>query len=198
MSRKTPPENNNGSAITTHLREWKSGNADSMDHVMAALLPKLHRMAAQILSSERTDHTLQPTALINELYVRLRASAPPNWANRTHFIAVAAGTMRRILIDYARARAAQRRGGNQQKIPLDLLEIGVACSCDDLIVIDEALSKLEQVDPRAARITEMRFFAGLQETEIAEELGISEITVKRDWNFARAWLASCLEGSPGE
>jgi RNA polymerase sigma-70 factor, ECF subfamily len=194
--RKTPSLNANETAVTKNLRDWTSGDANSMDQVVATVLPDLHRMAAQILASERNGHTLQPTALINELYLRLRAGAPLEWTSRTHFLAVAAGTMRRILIDYARARCAQRRGGKeQQKVPFEYVEIGVPCSCDDLLLVEEALSRLQKVDERSARITELRFFAGLQESEIAAELGISEITVKRDWRFARAWLALCLDGT---
>jgi len=154
-------------------------------------------MAARLFNAERSGHTLQPTALINELYLRLDASHPPEWRSRTHFFAVAANTMRRILIDAARAHGAQRRGGGQEQVPLDLAEVGAACSYDNLLVIDEALNQLEKADERAARVTELRFFAGLEESEIAEELGVSEITVKRDWKFARAWLASHLEAPCG-
>ena len=112
---------------------------------------------------------------------------------RTHFFAVAAKTLRHILIDYARARSAARRGGNEPKVPVELTgDIGVPCSYDDLLIINEALTKLEQTEERAARVTELRFFAGLEEGEIARELGVSEITVKRDWKFARAWLAAHL------
>jgi RNA polymerase sigma factor (TIGR02999 family) len=147
-------------------------------------------MAAQRLSSERSDHTLRPTELISELYVRLETGTSPDWRSRTHFIAVAARTLRRILIDHARARSAERRGGGESNVPLDLAtDAGVTCSYDDLLIIDEALNELEKADERAARVTELRFFGGLLESEIAGELGISEITVKRDWKFARAWLA---------
>ena len=154
-------------------------------------------MAARLFDAERPGHTLQPTALINELYLRLDASHPPEWRSRTHFFAVAAGTLRRILIDAARAHGAQRRGGGRQQVPLDLAEAGAACSYDNLLIIDEALNQLEKADERAARVTELRFFAGLEESEIAEELGVSEITVKRDWRFARAWLATHLEAPRG-
>ena len=154
-------------------------------------------MAARLFDAERPGHTLQPTALINELYLRLDAGHPPQWRSRSHFFAVAAGTLRRILIDAARAHGAQRRGGGRQQVPLDLAEAGAACSYDNLLIIDEALNQLEKADERAARVTELRFFAGLEESEIAEELGVSEITVKRDWRFARAWLATHLEAPRG-
>jgi RNA polymerase sigma-70 factor, ECF subfamily len=150
-------------------------------------------MAARLFDAERSGHTLQPTALINELYLRLDAGHHPEWRSRTHFFAVAASTLRRILIDAARAHGAQRRGGGQEQIPFDLAEVGAACSYDNLLIIDEALNQLAAADERAAQVTELRFFAGLEASEIAEELGVSEITVKRDWKFARAWLASHLE-----
>jgi RNA polymerase sigma factor (TIGR02999 family) len=156
------------------------------------LYTELHRMAVRLFSSERTGHTLQPTALVNELYLRLASGEELEWRSRTHFFAVAAITLRRILVDYARAHRAQSRGGGEVMIPLDLAEAAAPCTYDDLLAIDSALSQLEREDPRAARVTELRFFAGLEEREIADELGVSEITVKRDWKFARAWLATRL------
>ena len=149
-------------------------------------------MAERLFAGEAPGHTLQPTALISELYLRMDGGNPHNWRSRTHFFAVAAGTLRRILIDHARARKTERRGAGQVPISLDLADARANCSYDNLLIIDEALTQLEQADSRAARVTELRFFAGLEEKEIAEELGVSEITVKRDWKFARAWLASRL------
>jgi RNA polymerase sigma factor (TIGR02999 family) len=149
-------------------------------------------MAERMFAAERPGHTLQPTALISELYLRLDAGHPQQWRSRTHFFAVAAGTMRRILIDHARARGPERRGGGQIPQPIELAGAGTSCSYDNLLILEEALVQLEKADPRAARVTELRFFAGLEEKEIAEELGLAEITVKRDWKFARALLASHL------
>jgi len=149
-------------------------------------------MAVRLFSAERTGHTLQPTALVNELYLRLASGEELEWRSRTHFFAIAATTLRRILVDYARTHRAQCRGGGEVMIPLDLAEAAAPCTYDDLLAIDMALSQLEREDPRAARVTELRFFAGLEEREIAVELGVSEITVKRDWKFARAWLATRL------
>lgn len=197
MSAKQPPSGGRRQPpVTELLRSWKRGDAGSVGEVIASLYAELHRMAAQALRSERPGHTLQPTALIHELYLRLRAGNPPDWRSRTHFFAVAATTLRRILIDHARAHCAGRRGGKEIKIPLELAEVGAPCSYDDLLAIDDALSRLQRADPRAARVTELRFFTGLEEKEIAEELGVSEITVKRDWKFARAWLAAYLEEHP--
>jgi RNA polymerase sigma factor (TIGR02999 family) len=139
---------------------------------------------------------LQPTALVHELFLRMSASPPPSWQDRAHFFAVAATTLRRILIDRARANQASRRGGREQKVPLELNDPGITCSYDDLLSVDEALNTLEQAEPRMARVCELRFFAGLEEKEIAELLGVAEITVKRDWKFARAWLATHLNQAP--
>ena len=161
----------------------------ALDLLVTTLYAALHRMASRFLYGERPEHTLEPTALINELYLRLQAAHPPQWRGRTHFFAVAATTMRRILVDHARAFRAQRRGGGGAKVPIDMVQVGSSCSYDDLLIVDEALEKLGQADPRAARVAELRFFGGLQEDEIAQELGVAEITVKRDWKFARAWLA---------
>jgi RNA polymerase sigma-70 factor, ECF subfamily len=180
------------SPVTQSLRNWKQGDADGAGRVIASLYTELHRIASQLFSSERPEHTLQPTALINELYLRLAGTNLPEWRNRTHFLAVAANTLRRILIDYARAHSAQRRGGKESKISLELVEVGVACSYEDLVIIDEALTELETADPRAARVAELRFFMGLEASEVAEELGVAESTVSRDWKFARAWLAQWL------
>jgi len=184
------------SPVTQSLHDWKPGDAERAGQVVASLYSELHRIAAQLLSSERPDHTLQPTALINELYLRLTAAHVPEWRNRKHFLAVAANTLRRILIDYARAHRTERRGGKGVKIPLDLVEVGITCSYEDLLIIDEALNELGQADFRAARVAELRFFTGLEMGEIAEELGVAEVTVSRDWKFARAWLAERL--SSGE
>ena len=179
--------------ITRFLRGWNDGDASSAGRLVEGVYAELHRMAARLLSAERSGHTLQPTALVNEVYLRLGAGRSPEWRSRTHFFAVVASTLRRILIDHARAHCAERRGGGEVNIPLELAEAGASCSYDDLLIIDEALSQLELADPRAARVTELRFFAGLQEQEIAQELSVSEITVKRDWKFARAWLAAHLK-----
>jgi RNA polymerase sigma factor (TIGR02999 family) len=182
----------NGVPVTQYLRGWSEKDPQAAGVVIEAVYAELHRIAARMLASERSDHTLQPSALINELYLRLNACKPPEWRDRAHFFAVAAGTLRRILIDHARAHRAEQRGGGASCVPLEMVDVAGACSYDDLLTVDEALLELERADARAARVTELKFFGGLTETEIAEQLGISEITVKRDWKFARAWLASHL------
>ncbi len=174
------------------LHEWTRGEAAGPAPVIATLYSDLHRIASRMLRAERKDHTLQPTALLSELYLRLNSACPPDWRGRAHFFAVAASTLRRILLDHARAHSAGRRGGGVITVSIDKANPLVPCSYDDLLMIDEALRQLELIDPRAAQVTELRFFGGLEEKEIAEELGVSEITVKRDWKFARAWLATQL------
>jgi RNA polymerase sigma factor (TIGR02999 family) len=186
----TPPAEK--APVTQFLHGWNHPDAESAGRVVAAVYSELRIMSSRLLSAENRGHVLQPTALVNELFLRLSAAQPPEWRDRAHFFAVAATTLRRILIDHARAQRATRRGGGDWTPPPDLANPGVTCSYDDLLSIDEALTALEQSEARAARVCELRFFAGLQENEIAEQLGVSEITVKRDWRFARAWLAAYL------
>lgn len=189
MSAKVPGSE---AAVTQFLHGWNRADAESAGKVIAAVYAELRVMSSRLLSAERPGYTLQPTALVHELFLRMSASQPPSWQDRAHFFAVAATTLRRILIDRARAHRTARRGGEEQKVPLELNNPGIACSYDDLLSVDEALTTLERAEPRAARVCELRFFAGLEEKEIAEQLGVAEITVKRDWKFARAWLATYL------
>jgi RNA polymerase sigma factor (TIGR02999 family) len=151
-------------------------------------------MAARFLRGERGDHTLEPNALVNELCVRLLGAEPIAYNDRAHFFALAAQTMRRILIDHARARVAAKRGGAQQRVKLSAVDGWQPPGHgEDLLALDEVLSKLETADARAARVVEMRFFGGLSEAEIADVLQVSVITVKRDWKAARAWLMASLQ-----
>jgi RNA polymerase sigma factor (TIGR02999 family) len=178
--------------VTRWLRDWHNPDPEQASRVVAAVYAQLRVMSSRLLNSERCGHTLQPTALVHELYLRLAAAQPPAWRDRAHFFAVAATTLRRILIDYARSRRSERRGGHERKVPLAEVEVCVTCSYDNLLAIDEALTGLEQAEPRAARVTELHLFGGLELKEIGELLDVSEITVKRDWKFARAWLATRL------
>jgi RNA polymerase sigma factor (TIGR02999 family) len=180
-------------AITQWLGQWRAGDLHARDQLFTVVHSELRQLAARLLRRERADHTLEPNAVINELYLRLTNGQPVSYNDRTHFYAVAAQTMRRILVDYARARVADKRGGVQQRVPLS--EAGgwaSAMSCDELIDLDHELSALATADPRAARVVELRFFGGLSEEEVAEVVGVSAITVKRDWKAARAWLAARL------
>jgi RNA polymerase sigma-70 factor, ECF subfamily len=179
--------------ITRWLGDWRQGDERARDELFAVVQPQLRQIAARYLQRERTDHTLEPNALVNELCVRLIGAEPVTFNDRAHFFAVAAQTMRHILIDHARARVAAKRGGEQWRVSLSAVEGWNAVQqSEDLLALDEALSKLEKADPRAARVVERRFFGGLTEDEVAEVLSVSTITVKRDWKAARAWLIGRL------
>jgi RNA polymerase sigma-70 factor, ECF subfamily len=175
-------------AFTAWLVEWRKGNQESGDRLFAAAYQELRRLAAWHFQREQPGHTLQPTALVNELYVKLFSGEPVEWQNRAHFFAVAAQQLRRLLIDHARARVAEKRGAGDKPLSLDEAIGAAAPRQEDLLEIDKALCRLEELDSRAARGVELRFFGGLTESEAAEVLGISVATLKRDWDFARAWL----------
>lgn len=179
-------------SLTRLLREWKRGDGAGADKILELMYPELHGIAARFLRDERPGHTLQPTALVNELYIRLTCGTPPDCQNRAHFLALATQMVRRILVDHARSRCAQRRGGMMDRVPLDSVQLSAECSYEQLLDMNEALEELKEADARAASVVEMRFFGGLEEKEIAEFLGVSEITVKRDWKFARSWLLARL------
>jgi RNA polymerase sigma factor (TIGR02999 family) len=185
MSSKLPP-------FTTLLQDWRRGDSKAAEQVLAAVYQELRRLAAHYLRQERPDHTLQPTALVHEMYLRLCASQPVDWQSRAHFFAVAAQQLRRILINHARDRQSVKRGGKQMKLALNDVN-GLAGDHEgDLLEVHEALDRLAKLDARAAQVVELRFFGGLTELEAAEVLGISTATVKRDWDFARAWLLGQL------
>jgi RNA polymerase sigma factor (TIGR02999 family) len=178
--------------LTALLADWRCGNQEAGKQLMTAAYDHLRRLAAHYLHHERPDHTLQATELVSELYLKLFSSEPVEWQDRAHFFAVAARQLRRILVDHARARRAEKRGGKGVKVSLTAVA-GLAQPVEiDVLHIDETLSQLEALDARAAAGVELRFFAGLKETEIAEVLGISLATVHRDWKFSRAWLISRL------
>ena len=180
--------------ITGRLARWRDGDDEARDQLFALVQPQLRQVAACLLQRERRDHTLEPNAVVNELCLRLIGSEPLSYQDRAHFFAVAAQTMRRILIDHARARVAGKRGGKQRRMALSDLEgWGTLPPSAELLDLDRLLSALETADRRAARVVELRFFGGMQEGEIAEALGVSVITVKRDWKAARAWLAARLQ-----
>jgi RNA polymerase sigma factor (TIGR02999 family) len=171
------------------LREWSDGKQEALDNLLPFVYDELHRQAARFLRKERPGHTLQTTALINEAYLKLIDRRDVNWESRTHFFAVAAQAMRRILVDYAKAKHREKRGGDNIKLSLEEAtlvaekEKGV-----DLIALDEALNKLTERDEQQARVVELRYFSGLSLEETAEALHVSRATVARDWEAARAWL----------
>jgi RNA polymerase sigma-70 factor (ECF subfamily) len=179
--------------ITIWLARWREGDQDARDQVFGVVHSRLREIAGCLLQRQRSDHTLEPNALVNELCIRLFGTQNLNYNDRAHFFAAAAQTMRRILIDYARAGLAEKRGGEQQRVSLSGLDgVTPVALNEDLLDLDAALSKFVTLDPRAAQVVELRFFAGLEEDEVAEVLGVSAITVKRDWKAARAWLAGQL------
>ncbi len=140
------------------------------------------------MESERADHTLQATGLVHEAYVRLVGNNELEWANRAHFFHAAAEAMRRILIEYARARAGPKRGGGRRQLPLDIVDLATEADPAQILALDEAISRLEEKDPDAARVVRLRFYAGLSVEEVAKSIGVSPRMVKRDWSFARAFL----------
>jgi RNA polymerase sigma factor (TIGR02999 family) len=181
--------------ITELLAEWRDGNQSALDELYPLVYNELHRLARRYMSRERKGHTLQTTALINEAYVRLVDQKNVQWANRSHFFAISAQIMRRILIDHARRHAYAKRGGGAQQVSLEEAATVAPDLGLELIRLDEALNTLAEMDPRRSQVVEMRYFGGLNNEEIAGVLNISENTVTRDWNMARAWLYQQLTGS---
>ena len=174
--------------VTLLLRAWGGGDAQALDRLAPLIYQELHRIARSYMVRERTDHTLQTTALVNEAYVRLVDARQVSWHDRAHFFAVCARAMRRILVDHARSRGYQKRGGGKVLVQFDEA-CGMALSSDsNLLELDEALDRLSTLDSRKAKVIEMRFFGGLSVEETAEALSISPETVMRDWKLARAWL----------
>ena len=174
--------------ITELLAEWREGNQSALDELYPLVYDELHRLARRYMSRERKDHTLQTTALINEAYVRLVDQKNVHWANRSHFFAISAQIMRRILIDHARRHAYAKRGGGAQQVSLEEVAALVPEQGRELLRLDEALKSLAERDPRRSQVVELRYFGGLNNEEIAGVLHVSENTVTRDWNMARAWL----------
>jgi len=175
--------------ITRMLREWSDGKPEALDQLLPLIYDELHRQAANFLRKERPGHTLQTTALINEAYLKLIDRRDVNWQSRTHFFAVAAQAMRRILIDYAKAKHRRKRGGDNIKLSLEEATLVAAEEKGvDLIALDEALNKLAERDEQQARVVELHYFSGLSLEETAEALHVSRTTVARDWEAARAWL----------
>ena len=175
--------------ITLLLREWSDGNGEVLDALVPLVYEELRRQAARYLRRERPDHTLQTTALIHEAYLKLIDQRDVEWESRTHFYAIAAQAMRRILVDYAKTRHREKRGGDDIKLPLEeAMLVATKEKSVDLTALDEALDKLAERDAQQARIVELRYFSGLSLDETAEAMHISRATVARDWQMAKAWL----------
>lgn len=188
MSQQQLPE------ITRILKSWSGGNREAVDDLIPLVYDELHKVAAQYLRRQRADHTLQPTALVNEAYLKLIDISNVNWQDRAHFFAVASQTMRHILVDHARSQAREKRGGGAQKLSLDeAISFSKDNEADfekevDLLLLDEILRQLEEIDEQQSKIVELRFFGGLTVEETAVVLHISPATVKREWRIAKAWL----------
>jgi RNA polymerase sigma factor (TIGR02999 family) len=179
--------------MTVLLAAWRAGNEKARDEVVVIVYQELRNLAHHYLSQERPDHTLQTTALVHELYLKLCSSGPVDWQDRAHFLAVAARQLRYILIDYAKTAARQKRGGGRVRVTLSDLPDVTTPREEDVITLNDALTRLEELATRPAQVVELRFFAGMTEKEIAQVIGTSVATVKRDWDFARSWLIGQLE-----
>jgi RNA polymerase sigma-70 factor, ECF subfamily len=176
-------------SVTRLLRAWSGGDSDALDRLVPLVYEELRRRARRYMARENPGNTLQPTALVNEVYLRLVDAAEVRWQDRAHFYAIAAQMMRRILVDAARARGSAKRGGPGVKIALDERFAAAPAADRELLALDDAIEALSRKDPRKAKVVELRFFGGLSLQETAEALQVSEDTVGRDWNFAKAWLA---------
>jgi RNA polymerase sigma factor (TIGR02999 family) len=174
--------------VTQLLLAWSRGDRAALDRLIPLVSTELHRLAHHYMRGERVGHTLQTTALVNEAYVRLVDASRVEWRDRAHFFAVSANLMRRILVDFARRRGYQKRGGATVMIALDEDDIPSPQPGPDIVALDEALEALAAFDPRAANIVELRFFGGLTVEETAEVVGVSPRTIKREWAAAKAWL----------
>jgi RNA polymerase sigma-70 factor (ECF subfamily) len=175
--------------VTRLLHAWSHGKDAALEELLPIVHQELRRLARRYMAGERTGHTLQTTALVNEAYLRLVNSRQVNWQNRAHFFAISAQLMRRILVDYARTRGYQKRGGGVPKVTLDEALMGPQEKGHDLVALDDALKTLAGVDLRKSKVVELRFFGGLSVEESAEVLRVSPDTVLRDWRLAKAWLA---------
>lgn len=181
--------------VTRLLHDAAAGQADSLERLLPLVYNELRALAASRLRRERSHHTLQPTALVHEAYLRLIDQQTP-WQNRPHFFAIAAQAMRRVVIDYARAQQAAKRGARPARVTLDDAMALTEGERIDVLALDQALSRLQAIDPRAARIVELRFFAGLDVDETGDCIGLSPATIKREWATAKAWLRRELASLP--
>ncbi len=188
--------------VTQLLRAWSAGDAGALDSLTPLVYTEMRRMARRYMNQERSGHTLQATALVHEAFLRLADAQRIEWQDRAHFLAIAAQTMRRILVDFARSRNFQKRGAGVRPAPLEEALLVSSRKDQELTQLDDALQALAQIDPRKAKVVELRFFGGLEGKEIAEVLGVSTETVSRDWKLAKAWLMREMGGgakpAPGQ
>lgn len=195
LSKAARKQATGSSEVTSLLVDWQRGNKRALDQLMPLVYRELRKVAAAYLKDERRNHTLQPTALIHESYLRMVGQDFPQWQDRAHFFAVAAKLMRQILVDHARGRRATKRGGDQVRLSLDKdLEPPIYTNDERVLTLDAALTKLSSFDERKSRVVEMRVFGGMKLSDIAVALDVSEPTIKRDIRLARAWLRMELSG----
>ncbi len=180
--------------VTQLLDEWRNGDKGALERLIPLVQPELQRLAHRYMSRERPGHTLQTTALLNDAYLELSDKTHPQWQNRSHFFAVAAQLMRRIMVDHARQRQALKRGGGALRVTLNDSLVSAEARSAELLALDEAMEKLAAFDQRKADVVEMRYFGGLTMEEIADVMKIHVNTVMRDWKAARAWLFAALNG----
>ncbi len=181
-------DNNGASEITSILKEWNGGDEAAKERLIPFVYEELKRQARFLMSRERADHTLQPTALVHEAFMRLAKQTGVEWQNRSHFYGIASRLMRQILVDHARAHSAGKRGSNAIHFSVEDLEIPVEDRAVSILIVDEVLERLSSFDEQQAKVVEMRFFGGFNNAEIADALDISERTVVREWQSARLWL----------
>ncbi len=182
------PQPGDSHTITGLLDQWRAGDKAAANNLMELVYDELHRIASRQMRREHGEHTLQTTAVVHEAYLRICRSGPVDWKDRAHFYAMAAQQLRRVLLDHARRVHSEKRGGGVVKLSLWESD-GCALRLDErLLAVDEALVRLEALDPRAAKVVELRFFGGLTEADAAEVIHISVATLKRDWDFAKTWL----------
>ena len=180
--------------VTVLLGEWRGGDEGALEKLIPLVQPELHRLAHHYMSRERAGHTLQTTALLDEAYLLLVDHTKRNWQNRTHFVAAAARLMRRIMVDHARERRSLKRGGDMTRVTLDEAALVTDKHSEELLALDDALERLAGLDLRKSQIVELRYFGGLTVEETAEFLKLSQRTVEREWNMAKAWLYRALSG----
>ena len=181
------------SELTGLLEDWKQGDPTALQKLTPLIYDELRRIAHRYAQRERNGHTLQTTALVNEAYLRLAAGEKHDWQNRSHFFAVTAQVMRHILIDHARRRRFVKHGGEAQQVPIEDASLMATERAAELIALDEALAEFAKLDPRKARVVELRYFGGLSLEETADTVGVSLMTVRRDWSTAKAWLFKRLK-----
>ena len=186
--------NQSSHEVTRLLRDWSGGDAGAAERLMPLVYEELRRLARSYLRRERSDHTLQPTALVNEAYLKLVDQSRVSWQDRHHFFGIAAQMMRRVLIDHARAHAAEKRGGPQGKVSLEEANVPTGERAMELVELDDALQRLAEVFPRKGKVVELRFFGGFSVEETADILGVSDKTVMREWESAKLWLYRQMDG----